>query len=117
MCSFCGKQQELVQRLIAGPGGVYICNECVVLCTEIIQQEAAEAALARPSLPEHELVDIPSEVLLGGLHRRSSVIQQEQRLIQEAVSTLRQRGTTWAKIGEALGVSRQSAWERYSGEE
>ena len=40
-CSFCGKSQEAVHRLIAGPGGVYICNECVSLCTEIIGEEQA----------------------------------------------------------------------------
>ena len=38
-CSFCGKSQEQVARLIAGPGGIYICNECVTLCQEIIQEE------------------------------------------------------------------------------
>jgi ATP-dependent Clp protease ATP-binding subunit ClpX len=38
-CSFCGKSQEQVQRLIAGPGGVYICDECVDLCREIIEEE------------------------------------------------------------------------------
>ena len=38
-CSFCGKSQEQVERLIAGPGGVFICNECVALCQEIIQEE------------------------------------------------------------------------------
>ena len=38
-CSFCGKPQEQVQRLIAGPGGVYICDECVSLCQEIITEE------------------------------------------------------------------------------
>jgi len=38
-CSFCAKSQEQVKRLIAGPGGVYICNECVELCSEIIQEE------------------------------------------------------------------------------
>jgi len=38
-CSFCGKDQEQVQRLIAGPGSVYICNECVSLCQEIITEE------------------------------------------------------------------------------
>ncbi len=38
-CSFCGKSQELVSRLIAGPGGVYICDECVELCREIIEEE------------------------------------------------------------------------------
>ena len=37
-CSFCGKTQENVKRIIAGPG-VYICNECVELCNEIIENE------------------------------------------------------------------------------
>jgi ATP-dependent Clp protease ATP-binding subunit ClpX len=40
-CSFCGKTQEQVRRLIAGPGGVYICDECIELCREIIEEEAA----------------------------------------------------------------------------
>ncbi|MGB3365917.1 MAG: ClpX C4-type zinc finger protein, partial [Acidaminobacteraceae bacterium] len=37
-CSFCGKSQEQVKRLIAGPN-VYICDECVALCQEIISEE------------------------------------------------------------------------------
>ena len=41
-CSFCGKTQEQVRRLIAGPGGVYICDECIELCREIIEEEAAQ---------------------------------------------------------------------------
>jgi ATP-dependent Clp protease ATP-binding subunit ClpX len=40
MCSFCGKHQDQVQRLIAGPGAVYICDECVHLCNEIINDNA-----------------------------------------------------------------------------
>jgi ATP-dependent Clp protease ATP-binding subunit ClpX len=39
-CSFCGKSQEQVRRLIAGPGSVYICDECVQLCHEILNEEA-----------------------------------------------------------------------------
>jgi ATP-dependent Clp protease ATP-binding subunit ClpX len=39
-CSFCGKNQDQVRRLIAGPGAVYICDECVDLCREIIDEEA-----------------------------------------------------------------------------
>src|SRR5438093_4184195 len=39
-CSFCGKSQDQVRRLIAGPGAVYICDECVDLCREIIDEEA-----------------------------------------------------------------------------
>lgn len=44
-CSFCGKSQEQVRRLIAGPGGIYICDECVELCTEIIIEEHGYSAI------------------------------------------------------------------------
>jgi ATP-dependent Clp protease ATP-binding subunit ClpX len=47
-CSFCGKSQDQVQRLIAGPGGVYICDECIDLCREIIEEE--QATIAKPRL-------------------------------------------------------------------
>ena len=43
-CSFCGKGQDEVQRLIAGPESVYICNECVALCNEILGEEGAAPA-------------------------------------------------------------------------
>ena len=43
-CSFCGKNQDQVRRLIAGPGAVYICDECVDLCREIIDEETGTAA-------------------------------------------------------------------------
>ncbi len=42
-CSFCGKSQKQVQQLIAGPG-VYICDECIELCNEIVEERMAEAA-------------------------------------------------------------------------
>jgi ATP-dependent Clp protease ATP-binding subunit ClpX len=41
-CSFCGKHQRQVNKLIAGPG-VYICNQCIDLCVEIIAQERPKA--------------------------------------------------------------------------
>lgn len=41
-CSFCGKTQEQVRRLISGPSGVYICDECVDICAEIIEEENFE---------------------------------------------------------------------------
>jgi ATP-dependent Clp protease ATP-binding subunit ClpX len=43
-CSFCGKSQKQVKKLIAGPG-VYICDECIELCNEIIEEELGEAVL------------------------------------------------------------------------
>jgi ATP-dependent Clp protease ATP-binding subunit ClpX len=48
-CSFCGKGQEEVRRLIAGPGAVYICDECVQLCREIIEEEEQPVARPEPS--------------------------------------------------------------------
>ena len=50
-CSFCGKMQEQVRKLVAGPG-VYICDECIELCNEIIEEEIGEDA-------EFNLVDLP----------------------------------------------------------
>jgi ATP-dependent Clp protease ATP-binding subunit ClpX len=47
-CSFCGKGQDQVQRLIAGPGGVYICDECVDLCREIIEEEQSSVKPRTP---------------------------------------------------------------------
>jgi len=46
-CSFCGKSQEQVHRLIAGPGGVYICDECIDLCQEIIAEEQSAPTAQR----------------------------------------------------------------------
>ena len=40
-CSFCGKTQKQVKKLIAGPG-VYICDECIDLCNEIVEEELSE---------------------------------------------------------------------------
>jgi len=48
-CSFCGKQQDQVERLIAGPNGVYICDQCVDLCQKIIQEEREQRQQATRS--------------------------------------------------------------------
>ena len=45
-CSFCGKSQKQVKKLIAGPG-VYICDECIDLCNEIIEEELADSTELR----------------------------------------------------------------------
>ena len=44
-CSFCGKTEDHVKKLLSGPNGVYICDECVALCNEILSEEFAEKAL------------------------------------------------------------------------
>ena len=42
-CSFCNKKEDQVRKLIAGPGGVYICDECIDICSEIIEEELDDA--------------------------------------------------------------------------
>ena len=54
-CNFCGKSQDQVRKLIAGPGGAYICDECVDICAEIIEEEFEEEELAEEAKPEFEI--------------------------------------------------------------
>ncbi len=49
-CSFCGKPQEQVRKLIAGPKGIYICDSCVEICTDIIEEEFEENAAKAPDM-------------------------------------------------------------------
>jgi len=57
LCSFCGKSQRQVKKLIAGPG-VYICDECIHLCNEIIDEELAEL----PESSENKKLPTPKEI-------------------------------------------------------
>jgi ATP-dependent Clp protease ATP-binding subunit ClpX len=66
LCSFCGKSQRQVKKLIAGPG-VYICDECIDLCNEIIDEElAAPPSFDLESLPKpREIYDVLDEYVVG----------------------------------------------------
>lgn len=107
-CSFCGERQEDVARLIAGPG-VYICGECVRVCDQLLATD--------PSVDFKDYADQSEKALLKEMVR----VHSSHAAIDEAVATivrhLRSRNVAWARIGEALGMTRQSAWERFSGEE
>ena len=65
-CSFCGKSQKQVKKLIAGPG-VYICNECIDLCNEIIEEELADTEeVSFAELPKpHEIYDFLDSYVVG----------------------------------------------------
>ncbi len=65
-CSFCGKTQKQVKKLIAGPG-VYICDECIDLCNEIIVEELSEAnTLGLQELPKpHQIFDFLDQYVIG----------------------------------------------------
>ncbi len=65
-CSFCGKSQKQVKKLIAGPG-VYICDECIDLCNEIIEEELSESSeLKWDELPKpREIYDFLDQYVIG----------------------------------------------------
>jgi ATP-dependent Clp protease ATP-binding subunit ClpX len=73
-CSFCGKTQEQVRKLVAGPG-VYICDECIELCNEIIEEELSEEMeldlieLPRPT----EIKDILDQYVIGQEEAKKSL--------------------------------------------
>jgi ATP-dependent Clp protease ATP-binding subunit ClpX len=69
-CSFCGKTQDQVKRLIAGPGQVYICDECIDLCKEMIQDEQ-KGVTPRPKLAinktpsPHKMAELLDQYVIG----------------------------------------------------
>ena len=65
-CSFCGKDQESVRKLVAGPG-VYICDECLVLCTEIVEEEIGmEEDVEIEEIPKpKEICEILDDYVIG----------------------------------------------------
>ena len=110
-CSFCLKPSTEVAKLVAGPG-VFICNECVDLCAQIIGSP--------PSLPP-ELrsweEDLDLDGVLASLPRMAAAGTQVENNLAGFVKRARGLGATWAAIGASLGMTRQSAWERFSGGE
>jgi ATP-dependent Clp protease ATP-binding subunit ClpX len=70
-CSFCGKSQKQVKKLIAGPG-VYICDECIDLCNEIIEEELTEPSELRfDELPKPvEIYDFLNDYIVGQEHAK-----------------------------------------------
>jgi len=110
-CSFCLKPSDEVAKLVAGPG-VYICNECVDLCHQIIGSP--------PSLPPRLKSweeDLDLDGVLASLPRMAAAGAQVESNLSRFVMRARELGATWATIGSSLGMTRQSAWERFSGEE
>jgi ATP-dependent protease Clp ATPase subunit len=125
-CSFCNKSQSQIGKLVAGPG-VYICNECIDLCNQIIAAEldrkpaeATEPGRAAGSQNPSTIKaweGLSDDDLLAEMVRAHAAHQNVDRAVAHHIALLRERELSWARIGEALGMTRQSAWERFSGEE
>jgi hypothetical protein len=105
-CTFCGKSQLNVRKLIAGTTA-FICDECVALCVKICEDDKIPTEIGNPDL-------IPTEALLLILKNAAARDEHFRIALQHMVDVLRRRGVSWTRVGEALGVSRQAAWDRFS---
>ena len=102
-CSFCGKSQKQVKKLIAGPG-VYICDECIDLCNEIIEEELSEGTeVSLDELPK------PKEIFE---FLNSYVIGQEQAKKSLAVAVYNHYKRVQAGLQPIAGQAQQGRGRR-----
>ena len=126
-CSFCGKQQDRVKRLIAGPG-VYICDECVGLCQEILDEgPGGDRPSGRSDHPRvtSEAVEGPATEMLdedalrerlGSLsYRERRVLELRYGLSGEQPRTLSEIGQTFKLTGEEVRNIENESLKRLQG--
>ncbi|MBE7325133.1 ATP-dependent Clp protease ATP-binding subunit ClpX [Nocardioides sp. Y6] len=95
-CNFCGKSQKQVKKLIAGPN-VYICDECIELCNEIIEEELAEGTeLGLAELPKpREIFEFLNSYVIGQEHAKKSlavaVYNHYKRVQAQAAATAKHK--------------------------
>jgi len=108
LCSFCNKTQKEVKKLIAGPG-VYICEECIALCNDIIDEDSEATAEAEAEAK----VDPRENQLRRVLPMLATMAAKTAEQLESSVRGLRESGTEWAEIGSALGLSEDDARQRF----
>lgn len=78
-CSFCGKTEEQVRKLIAGPDGAYICDECIEICAEIMDEELDHETAADFDginlLKPKEIKEILDEYVIGQEQAKKSAVR------------------------------------------
>ena len=103
-CSFCARSESEVAKLIAGPK-VHICESCVGVCTKILEATPQGSG---------DWAALSDAQLLAALKPAEATLDAMRSVLQAQIDALRKRGVSWSQIGDALGVSRQAAWERFS---
>jgi ribosome-binding protein aMBF1 (putative translation factor) len=110
-CSFCGRESRQVKKLISGLG-VYICDGCVTSCVAILEDRRLPDT---PALRNRE--EYSEDELLDEIPRVAATTANVEADLRARIRELRQRGVAWSRIAAALGVTRQSAWERFTRED
>jgi ClpX C4-type zinc finger len=108
-CSFCKKNSQEVTRLVAGPG-VYICDECVALCGQLVAQESTPEQSARARA---DFLNRTPEAILASLPALARTAEEVEAEVRRWVSRLREMGTGWEAIGTAMGLTEDGARRRF----
>ena len=120
-CSFCGKTQKQVKKLIAGPG-VYICDECIDLCNDIIAEERDESTeLSFEDLPKpREIFDFLNDYVVGQEYAKkilSVAVYNHYKRVQAGPPTARGRrraGQVQHLVARAHRAAARRCWPRRS---
>ena len=109
ICSFCKKNNTEVRKLVAGPG-VYICDECVSLCDQIIATETTpeEAAQSR-----EESVNPPADVLLQRLPAMAATSAAVEADLRRCVERIIAEGGTFEQVARRLDISEDEVRLRF----
>jgi hypothetical protein len=112
-CSFCRNSSDQVTRLVGGPG-VHICDVCVGLCVGVLDAAAGKPAKNYPPPPFGGWGTLDDDTLLKSLTPAGACLASLDASIRDQVGALRDRGVTWQRIADELGVTRQAAHQRFS---
>ncbi|WP_431711601.1 ClpX C4-type zinc finger protein [Glutamicibacter uratoxydans] len=107
-CSFCGTAKSAQLRFVGGPG-VAICARCVqrigTMLAAATDEPVSGSAMPWVTMSDNEVLEHLPEV--------AAVQQRVEKSLAGWVAIARERKISWEKIGAALGMTRQSAWERF----
>lgn len=110
LCSYCLRSRADTGRLVASPLAA-ICRSCAEQAVQLFDSDPRPDDLDGPATPWARLDDA---ALLARLPEVAAAGVQVEEHLSAWVHAARDRGLSWARVGEALGMTRQSAWERFS---
>lgn len=106
-CSFCMKSETEVAQMIAAPANIFICDECVAMCGEYFAGRKPDRSAYVP------MERLPAERLITYLKPVDDSLCGKSTQLHWIVAKLKSSLVSWDAIGEALGVSPQSAMDRF----
>ena len=110
MCSYCLRSRSETGRLVASPLAA-ICRTCAEGAVSLFEGDNTTGDIQGPTAPWARMDDA---ALLARLPEVADAGTQVEHHLQTWVAVARERGISWAKIGDSLNMTRQSAWERFA---